>query len=390
MTRSSKRRGPRGRIAIARAVVLLLAGLFVLTLLVRSVGVDRFLGELASADLRFVGLTFALYLGELGVRVLRWLLLFGHAKTGQSLTIWLVGTAANEVGPSGTGEVVRGVFGHERYGLPLARVLTPTAVERLFDLVFLLGLAAFALGILLVPVPLLAFAVPAAIVLAGLGLLLRPQLLAVVGTRLRPRPGMVGRLGAFLLGFAHDFATLARRRGILVAAFVLSGIVWSLEGLAQWAMLRSLGVQIDVAAVVALTAVGFLAGFVSFLPGGLGSREAALSGLLVLRGVAASPATTAAVALRVGQTLTVLALGATAALAAFRPSSNEARSPGVTSADPRASTSTASPPRPWTPATEPAPPSAPPLVGRTVPAAEPEPDGGMPEGSGRTGPQWKV
>jgi uncharacterized protein (TIRG00374 family) len=91
--------------------------------------------------------------------------------------------------------------------------------------------------------------------------------------------------------------------------------IWFLEALSQWWIFVALGGDVPFLTMWSFTALSFLAGFVSFLPGGLGSREAALAALLVFVGENATVATTSALAVRAGQTVIVLALGVAAALA---------------------------------------------------------------------------
>lgn len=302
---------------IARVLVLLIASVLILAFLVRTVGVDRFLTELSRAQAPLVLACAAAYLLELGLRWVRWLVLFAHPRRGAALVIQMIGTGVNELAPSGTGELVRGVVARERYGISFARVLAPTAVERLSDLVFLLALAGYAVVAFLVPVPAIAIGVPVLLVAAGLLILARPTLLSRAAAPFHGRDGLLGRIAGFVQALTRDLAWVANRRAALATALILTAAIWVLEGLAQWFMLSALGIHLDLALVLGLTAIAFLVGFVSFLPGGLGSREAALTGLLVASGASSPAATAATVSLRVGQTLLVLLMGSGAALAAY-------------------------------------------------------------------------
>jgi uncharacterized protein (TIRG00374 family) len=307
-----------GRRWAARALLLLFASIFIVALLVRSVGVDRLLSTLRSADHGLLWLAAACYAAELGLRMARWRLLFRATTLGPAMSIWWIGTGVNELLPSGAGELSRGVVGSQRYGISVASVLAPTAVERLADLIVLLGLAGFAVLVLVAPFSPLAVLVPLLAVLAGLMLLLRPELLAWPSGRLERHAGWRSRAGAFLRRLSVDLAEVRHRRLALGATLALTVAIWTLEGAVQWFALRAVGGFVPYSAALGFTALAFLFGFVSFLPGGLGSREAALAGLLQSAGVAAHIGTTSSVAVRAAQTLFVLLVGAGAAALGLR------------------------------------------------------------------------
>ena len=69
------------------------------------------------------------------------------------------------------------------------------------------------------------------------------------------------------------------------AALIMGAIGWSSEGLSLYILLHALGVPLQAAACVFIFAFAMLVGAVSALPGGLGSTEATMVGLLTLQKV---------------------------------------------------------------------------------------------------------
>lgn len=93
-----------------------------------------------------------------------------------------------------------------------------------------------------------------------------------------------------LLGVHKINATAADKMGsvpyrVLLAGWLMIGCGWFVQGLGLWAVLRSLdyttGPPTSLALHTATVAMSAVAGFLSFIPGGAGVREAVLTELLV-------------------------------------------------------------------------------------------------------------
>lgn len=198
----------------------------------------------------------------------------------RSLQVFLAGLMM-AVTPAKLGEVWKSVL-LTQDGIPVARSLPAVAVERLVDFAAIVLLAA--LGVALVwglwwVVPMAV----AGVVAAGVFLRWRSlwtRLVACLGRRRRlARP-------AEFLGLVAEGAHSILAPQIVLPALGLGLAAWGLEGLALWAILDGLGVASSWAVAIAAFCAGTLAGVVSLLPGGLGTTEAGMVGLLVARGVA--------------------------------------------------------------------------------------------------------
>jgi uncharacterized protein (TIRG00374 family) len=184
------------------------------------------------------------------------------------------------VTPAKLGEVWKSVL-LAQDGIPVARSLPAVAVERLVDFAAIALLAA--LGIALVWG--LWWTVPvAAVGVAAVGVVLRWRSL---WTRLVAWLGRHRRLArpAEFLGRVAEGAHAILAPTVVLPALALGLAAWGLEGLALWAILDGLGADASWAVALAAFCAGTLAGVVSLLPGGLGTAEAGMVGLLVARNV---------------------------------------------------------------------------------------------------------
>jgi uncharacterized protein (TIRG00374 family) len=83
-----------------------------------------------------------------------------------------------------------------------------------------------------------------------------------------------------------------------MGATLLSLLAWGLEALAFYWILQAMGADVRLTLAIFVYAVAMLAGALSFMPGGLGSTEAVMVGLLVSSGVELPDAIAATVLLR--------------------------------------------------------------------------------------------
>jgi len=257
-----------------------------------------------------LGLTLVNYAGRLAKW--HWYLRLIGARVG----VW-DGTRIFGIGmsmvmtPGKAGELLKCYMVKNVSGAPM-RVTAPIVLaERLTDglamlLLAILGLAAFddarlraaAVGLL-------------AVTIAAIGLVwFRPLAGWVLGVS--ARLPLFGRFAAHLGAFYASSFTLLAPRNLLVAVAI--GVVsWACEGLAYYVVLIGLGVPPGTTA--ALTAVfifslSTVVGALVATPGGLGGTEGALVALgTQLLGLAAAPATAAALLIRLATLWFGVALG---------------------------------------------------------------------------------
>lgn len=216
-------------------------------------------------------------LANYGLRYLRWqnyLNILGFSPpAGQHFLIYLAGFSMTTV-PGKLGEAIRSAF-MEPYGVPYRSSLAAFLAERLSDLLAMLCLC-------LLGITAYAGALPVSLAIAGVvggGLLV-----ILFPTKLDPIWHRLGGLGEKIRGVLLEAAPLFSARTALYS-LGLGVVSWGLEGWAMWAMASQFA-SLPVTDVVFAYSFGILVGVVSFLPGGIGSTEAAMVGVLASIGLA--------------------------------------------------------------------------------------------------------
>lgn len=239
----------------------------------------------------------SLSLVNYGLRFIRWqmyLSQLGHSVAWlPSLRIYLSGFALTTT-PGKAGETFRGVLLKQR-GVPYPSAFAAFISERLSDLVAI---------VLLTLVGLAQYPQARSIVFAGvLGIVVVLACLSSKTLLNRLHHWARSRTGKLMALIAHSTQMLndARRchsPGVLGVATVISVIAWGAEALAFYWMLGWLGADISLSFAVFVYALSMLAGALSFLPGGLGSAEAVMVSLLILKGMTMPAAIAATVFIR--------------------------------------------------------------------------------------------
>jgi uncharacterized protein (TIRG00374 family) len=258
---------------------------------------------------RIVPVLLALSLLNYAMRGSRWLLFSRALRLTvpfASNILYYVSGFAMTTTPGKMGEIVRLYLLNRFHGCPYDRTAALLIADRLSDglattIVVALTIAAFAK---------LPAGAAGAIVFAGAlvvvclwpGLLLHA--LHAAFARLNRWPRVFVRARRAIRGLQ----ILAHPR-IFAAALVMGAIGWTSEGLSFYVLLHALGVALAPAACVFIFAFAMLVGAASILPGGLGSTEATMIGLLSLRGVPFETAVVATGVVRVTTLWFAVSLG---------------------------------------------------------------------------------
>jgi uncharacterized protein (TIRG00374 family) len=237
--------------------------------------------SLVNYGLRFV--RWQVYLGQLGHRI-HWL---------PSLRIYLSGFALTTT-PGKAGEVFRGVLLKQR-GVPYPKTLAAFISERLSDLIAI---------VLLTLVGLSEYPEAKGMVIAGLIGIAIVLLSISSRTILDKTYSWVNmHVGKCYKLMSHVLELLSAARGchtprLIIFSTAISLIAWGAEALAFYWVLQWLEADISFSFAVFIYALSMLVGGLSFLPGGLGSSEAVMISLLVLKGMAMPTAIAATVFIR--------------------------------------------------------------------------------------------
>ncbi len=116
---------------------------------------------------------------------------------------------------------------------------------------------------------------------------------------------LIVQLCVIILHFRRCFSLTAMAMGLAIGV-----LAWFAEGFGFWWLLAALGHPLPLTTAVFIYAFAMLIGGLSFLPGGLGSSEAVMIGLLVLNGLPEPAAVTATLICRLATLWFAVGLGA--------------------------------------------------------------------------------
>ena len=211
------------------------------------------------------------------------LLVWQQAKLSYTTAtnIVVVGYAVNNILPFRLGEFARAGMLAERTGLPYAQSLAITFLERVLDALVILGL--FALGLAFLPATSwgLSLAVPVAIVVSSVAVIITVIALSphnVTATVSRLTSGLPAkvhdRVVALVAQVSTGFACI-QSAGTLVAILALSVVVWVLEcGLFLFAMM-CFGLEVNLPLVAFAMAATNLFVLLPAFPGHVGTFDLA-------------------------------------------------------------------------------------------------------------------
>lgn len=273
-----------------KRALLLAAGLFLLVLVVLAIVAD--VRSLRGAWLGFPVQTLlpacALVLGNYALRTVRFRVLLqalGVRLPWPEAALVFIGGFVFSVTPGKMGEIAKGWLLHQRRAVPVTDTATVVVAERFTDVVGLLLLAA--VGVAQHGAHVKLFVGVLGLCVAFLLGALQPRLVPAVVSRLQLHwqgPGM-GRLFAAVLRMHAVLAILCTPQRLALGVG-LAAAAWFLECIAFRLLLDGAGASGGLGGAVVVYAMATLFGAVSMLPGGVGTTEAVMVGLLLQPGLA--------------------------------------------------------------------------------------------------------
>lgn len=240
------------------------------------------------------------------VRWQRYLRLLGHkVPWWPSLRIYMAGFALTTT-PAKAGELVRSIF-LKRFGIKYAQSGAAFFAERLSDLIAILLITAIGVSSHPAARPwVIGVGTIVFVVLLTLHYKQGLRYLETLGRQLRWRRAR--ELWVSLIDVVVQFRRLF---GLPVMAYstVLSVIAWAAEAHAFYLVARWMGADMTFAEAWFIYGFATLVGALSFIPGGLGSTEVVMIGLLLLAGMPEAQAIACALFVRVATLWFAVALG---------------------------------------------------------------------------------
>jgi uncharacterized membrane protein YbhN (UPF0104 family) len=272
-------------------------------------GAEDVLGAISRVDVRVWILVLGLSLLNYSLRFCRWqwyLVRLGHVLPPFRHLAYYVAGFAFTTTPGKVGEAVRSVY-LRPYGVGYADSLAALFAERFLDLltVLLLGLL-IARSFTDVWWSSVCAAVLIVVILTTLA---APGLRSAITVRLGGgRSPRVRRLGVQVHSLMLSAEALLSWR-MLLGGVALGLIAWIAEGAGFYLILRDLDMEVSAPVAIGVYAAGMLIGALSFIPGGLGSTEAAMVLMLTVLGMEVTGAIAATIICRVATLWFAVALG---------------------------------------------------------------------------------
>lgn len=265
----------------------------IVALLLSKVGLGNFIFALSTVrPVAVFGFSLVLFVAIL-VKLYRWYYLANHVtvlRKRQAAYTYLSGQIVNEVLPTGSGELTRVYLAKKYSEKHYGELFAAVAFERACDVLFLMGGALVSLAVFFPEYVKTTSALMAFVLLAGGAVLLvflRPDFAERLVRRLsflkKLTAKWYGRLERFAASFAKATVFFKNKKSF-VFSLALTALGWSLEVFGQTLLLSGFGVDFSFWHVFALATVSWIVGTFSFLPGGLGAREAAFAYLGSLLG----------------------------------------------------------------------------------------------------------
>jgi glycosyltransferase 2 family protein len=260
------------------------------------------------SDIRWplIAVGLALYYLVYAIRMFRWKLLLAPIKDARYRNLYsaiAIGFGANNMFPVRLGELIRAYTLGKMENIRSSAVLATVVIERVFDILTVLGMLVAVLFFVTFPagygkfmVGLRAagiFSITAlAVVIAFLVLLEKNRDRAMVILRFLSRPlpeRLKTRLESMMISFADGLNVLYHGRK-LVGIVIFSILTWLTIAALYWVIFRSLDISLPFMAAVFATVLTAFASSLPAPPGYIGTFHAAARYALVFYGIPASSA----------------------------------------------------------------------------------------------------
>ena len=285
----------------ARALVLgIIISLLALFFALKNVDISSLADSVFSASPAWMAVVLVSYMVHYWLKAMRWCNLLEpvyKARTAEAYPVMMTGFFANNFLPAHLGEFVRMYVGSKLFQVSKTEVLATIVLERVLDfsvIALMFGAALIAGSAISQQLIYAGYMLVAATVLVWVVLFVslryEQPVLNFIRWVLKPVPVSIGEriVNTFLLVMSAMHSMKSLR--LVVRSTLLSLLQWLLVGLAVFAALRSVGVEINMAAAVVTLAATVLAVSLPAAPGFFGTIQLAFVLALLPYGVSESDA----------------------------------------------------------------------------------------------------
>lgn len=250
--------------------ILLAVGISLFVFMVFREGPKNILNTVLRSDLLFLLLAEILLLSVALLKGLRLHTLVSPIKKISSVgsfKVFFLGQLINQGLVSTAGDIGKPVMFKKLYNFKFSKALSAVVTERVFDFSFILFLSSFIFLIVTGVSVKFAIIFPLLVLFVIFAVILSPE-------------NWINKFSRFerLHEAVQDFRKYVKNLNTETIGFVgvLTITAWAFEGIGNTLLFYSFGVEIGFHVVLVITAVSLLVGFASMVPGGLGTREAAM------------------------------------------------------------------------------------------------------------------
>ncbi|MEM5814621.1 MAG: lysylphosphatidylglycerol synthase transmembrane domain-containing protein [Candidatus Aenigmatarchaeota archaeon] len=249
---------------------LIFVGIALLAALIYTQKPEAMLQELSKADLGplIAGELLLLSIGLIkGLRFNMIIRNFGKIGLVNGFKVFYFGQLVNQGIASAIGDVSKMALLRKLHDFKTTKAVGSVITERMFDFTVLLIIG----NLFLLSLPFnyslaISLAFSTALVAALLALIFLPE--SLIGKLARMR-----KIHELITDFRMGVRSLGRKTLLVAVMTVLS---WLAEGLAMMLIIKSLGVDVPFIVATSIMAISVFVGFASMIPGGIGTREAAM------------------------------------------------------------------------------------------------------------------
>lgn len=199
-------------------------------------------------------------------------------KFREALNVFCFGQLVNQGITTVLGEVSKGVMLKKLHGFSFSRSMSIIFVERGYDLIFTLAFSMLLLGQVKQSWAPLAIALPLLFIGAIIAIAVLPEKPFHWFKKFK-------KPWHFYENFRGGLRSLSTK--VLATTLAITAVAWLFEGLGNQLLLSAFGVNLPLLTVLSVTSLSLLVGFLSGIPGGIGTREVSLVFLYSLFGVPA-------------------------------------------------------------------------------------------------------
>ena len=278
-------------VSLLKKILPFAFGIALLFIIVQRAGIGEVAASVSSADKSLLAACLVIFFFNIMLRAFRWSLTLSklvRLRLRDACMTYFAGQTVNEVLPVGSGELTRAQFIKRLSGTSRSKVLAPLMVERTLDVFVLLAFSAFGVGLLGGDHPFILSAI--ALIIAFLLLVLFKPSVAPQSVKLfsfaaiGPLKTPYARLAGVIASFAESLRTYSSDRRLLVSLLAVTALIWLFEVGSFLLVVRAIGLPLSYSQLLPIAAVAWLVGAFSFLPGGIGARDAAFSLLVASAG----------------------------------------------------------------------------------------------------------